>query len=224
MHSSFEQQQTALYEQFLMSLQSLSLAFQASGTKLSPKVISEANDQFLEHSQSFRSWFFDGIRAEVGDIWETDVDESVYFRWVGRVEHQLMSDIVACLYANQTTFISSLRFGGSFGGLSDLLKGMHGSIGYLVQRKSQDMRWNVRTADGKTVSCLKMIFVDCKHLSYRLEIFKRLVSAYESGVKTVEIQHKLNDTSYKVSVKELLESDELCERYFHHNSQHFIFW
>jgi hypothetical protein len=220
---TFAQRQTALYEQFLASLQAFTLSLDASGMRVTPDVLRGAEEEFESSSENLLSWFFSGV-GEFADSHDLDcskIPEEVYERYLGYAERSFHDAFYRCIAANKSTFISAIRFGGSFGGLSDLLGKMHGSMGYLVQRKAREMKWNARTRDGKTISCLKLIYVTSRHFAYRFALLDTIWKCSVEG-KNVAIVNENGDEIEVISPDELLKSDELCDKWFHHNSRNLV--
>ena len=95
--------------------------------------------------------------------------------------------------------------------MSGLLKDMHGSMGYVVQKKAQSMQWNVRTRDGRTWSCKRMILHE-------------ILKAKNNGCKTVQIGREFDEEFDTVKVDDLLYSEDLADKYFGYGSQNEVFY
>lgn len=217
--NTFAQEITALYEQFLESLQSLTFTIESSGTRVTPKVLREAERFYADREQTFTAYFF---RDYLG-LTDVPEDKKLEF-WYLQPRLDVDDSLNSCLYANHGTFISAIRFGGAFKGLSGLLKDMHGSMGYIVQNKSRTMQWNVRTKDGRTWGCKRMLFNACRHYAYRALTLKELLTAKKFGNKTVQIGREFDETLDTVKIDDLLYSKGLVDKYFGYGSQNEIYY
>lgn len=187
------QEQTAQYEYFLGSLKANVLAIKSSGMKmLSPqmeKAKAGFNKQAVNIHTLLKNAFYDRYHPSISGM-----DEVLYMKWLGEAEMEYTFALDRILSANRATYLSALKNGGAFGGLSDLLKDMHGAIGYLVQEKVQEMKWNVRLSDGRTVSSLKLLYTVARQYAYRLYALNHLFAFYEAKVE-------IRDKDDKVLVK-----------------------
>lgn len=217
--NQFAQEITSLYEQFLESLQSLTFTLESSGTRVSPKVLRDAERFYSEREKTFSGYFY---RDYLG-LADVPEDKKLEF-WYLQPRLDIEESLNSCLFANYGTFISAIRFGGAFKGLSDLLKDMHGSMGYVVQKKAQSMQWNVRTRDGRTWSCKRMIFNACRHYAFRILTLHEILNAKNNGCKTVQIGREFDEELDTVKVDDLLYSEDLADKYFGYGSQNEVFY
>lgn len=219
--NEYAQQEAALYEQFLNSLQAYILAFHASGAKVSGKVLEEASKEFDRQCDVFRFYHNQNFNTFVDRFEWNDLGENIYDDIVGEHEVDTHRLLRACIMANKETFLSALRFGGAFGGFSDYLKDMHGNVGLLVQQKSQDIRWNVRLSDGRTVSSVRALFVQNRHFAYRYEIYSLLGECLKNHGEDAEIYilDKNQDIIHEDTVGNIIKSKELVDKFFHYNSK-----
>lgn len=219
MANQFAQESTALYEQFLDSLQNITLTIKESGTAVSPKILSDAQAIFTDRE----SVFYDYFSRVYYSLAEIPDDKKLEF-WHLQPHLDVDDVLNSCLLANRSTFISAIRFGGAFKGLSGLLKDMHGSMGYLVQKKSRVIQWNVRTKDGRTWSCKRMFFNACRHYAYRLFTLNELLNAKKYNIEVVEIGVRNGEDADRVKLDDLLYSEELVEKFFGYGSQNEVFY
>lgn len=221
-YEEYAQTQSALYETFLDSLQAHVLALKASGQKPTGRAIKEAGRFFDKRADDFVDWFF---KAKFDMECELYVNDADWFKyegdWLYEFRRIAVDAVNRSLASNKSTYISALRFGGSFGGLSDWLKDVHGNMGLLVQKKSTEMRWNMRTADGKTVSCLRTVHLACRNYSYRLCVYKTLIEAAKEDL-TVAIYNPKDGIVCEMKAKKILNSKSLRDRYFYFNSKNEI--
>lgn len=189
------QEQTAQYEYFLGSLKANILSIKASGAKLKTPQLDKARAQFNHQAVNIytmlKNAFYDRYSSAI-----TGMDELLYMKWLGEAEMDYTFSLDRILSANRSTYLAALNHGSAFGGLSDLLKDMHGGIGYLVQEKAQEIKWNVRLSDGRTVSSLKLLYTVSRQYAYRLYALNHLLSDYDRKIE-------IRDKDDKVLVKGL---------------------
>lgn len=207
----FAQQQTALYEQFLNSLQTFTLTTRQSGEEVTTKLMRVADSMYFENKATLEYYFYNAID-------EIKPDEETF--WTKKPLAELEALLTKCIHANNGTFKSALRFGGAFKGLSDYMSGMSGSMGYLVQKKAQEIHWKVRLRDGRSVTCTRVLYVALKHFANRAFIYKYLTEMPANADVTIEQLGSDQVVVYKA--KDLLEDEELCESLFHVGSRYFI--
>ena len=126
------QEQTALYEQFLDALHGTVLALKASGTEVTPKLVNRAISEFNKRAVQLQRWLEDYSHDIVGDYVVNGLPDDIYEAWLGEPERDFWFNFSRCLSSNRSAFVSAIRFGSAFNGLSDLLDNMHGAVGYLV--------------------------------------------------------------------------------------------
>lgn len=217
--NDFAQQQTALYEQFLDSLQAFTLSLDQSNARVTPKVISEAENLFNHRRDTFFQYFF----IQYFDFVKQPIDRKLDF-WYVPQRIEIEDAISSCLSANHGTFMAAIRFGGAFKGLSGLLKDMHGSMGYVVQKKARSIQWNVRTRDGRTWACKRMVFNASRHYAYRVGTLMELLQAQKCGCKYVYVGREFDENPEKVKLEKLLYSEELADKYFGYGSQNEVYY
>ena len=211
------QDQTAQYECFLNSLRADIVATKAAGEKVSAPALDRAKAEYNRLAVRVRQWMVTGLYGNF-ESYLTKMTESDYMVWVGGAEMDYQFAIDRVISANRSTYISALRFGGSFGGLSDLLKNMHGSIGYLVQQKAQEIRWNVRLSDGRTISSLKLLYTTTRHFAYRLYAAKQLLDA---GDSIVAIKDENDKVLMMGKANELVKNPQVANL-FKYNGRNYI--
>lgn len=221
--NEFAQNITSLYEQFLDSLQNMTLTIEASGTRITPKIVNEAQRLFLDRESVFTDFFY----RDYLSLAEAPDDKKLEF-WYLNARLDIENSLDSCLLANRGTFMAAIRFGGAFKGLSGLLKDMHGSMGYLVQQQARLIRWNVRTRDGRTLACKRMMFSACRHYAYRLLTLKELLTAKRYGVEVVQVglleDEAVGKETQDLRLDDLLYSEKLADKYFGYGSRNEVFY
>lgn len=212
------QDQTAQYECFLNSLRADIVATKASGEKVSAPSLDRAKAEFNKLAVRVRQWMVTALYGSF-ESYLTQMKESDYMVWIGGAEMDYQFAIDRIISANRSTFISALRFGGAFGGFSDLLKSMHGSIGYLVQQKAQEIRWNVRLSDGRTVSSLKLLYSVTRHFAYRIYAAKHLLNA---GDAIVAIKDENDKVLVRGKASDLIKNQKVANLFKYNGSNYIV--
>lgn len=212
------QEQTALYEQFLDALHGTVLALKASGTEVTPKLVNRAISEFNKRAVQLQRWLEDYSHDIVGDYVVNGLPDDIYEAWLGEPERDFWFNFSRCLSSNRSAFVSAIRFGSAFNGLSDLLDNMHGAVGYLVQKKSQEMKWNVRLEDGRTVNCLKLFYTLCKFRAYRAHMIHDLMDAKSRNLK-VNVEDEEGNIVDSGEAEKFLTDSRLIDTLFHINSK-----
>lgn len=224
---AFAQGQVAMYEQFLSALQAQILAIKASGTDASPQLIAQAERNFGLRYQNTIDWMETQRQAYANELMKrlenADTDNlfplfSAGWMMGARADVDYALDVAKA--ANYHTFISGLRFGSAFNGLSYLLDDMHGSIGYLVQKKAQKVNWNVRGKDGRTIKTLKYLYPFFRLWAERLERAIHVVTNYKKDSK-VRIVSPEGETLWTGLVTELA-SERVADEFFGFGSKNGI--
>ena len=212
------QEQTAQYEYFLGSLKANILSIKASGAKLKTPQLDKARAQFNHQAVNIHTMlkgaFYDRYNSAINGM-----DELLYMKWLGEAEMEYTFALDRILSANRTTYLAALSHGGAFGGLSDLLKDMHGGIGYLVQEKAQEIKWNVRLSDGRTVSSLKLLYTVSRQYAYRLYAVNHLLMDYD---RKVEIRDKDDKTLVKGLGRDILKNYKYSSLFKYGGGNYFV--
>ena len=217
------QENTSLYEQFLAANQAVVLRLKQSGTDISPHVLERAESDFNNSARNVYSWMLDNISRYVPDGLIPKLSSDEYDTWIKNAELGFTEGLNRSIAANRSTFLSAMRFGGAFGGLSHLLENMHGSMGFLVQKKAQEMQWNVRLSDGRTIRSTKLVYLLSHRYLNCMMAANTLKLAQESDLDVV-----LYDKNGQVIVLEegdptiLLNDVEIVDKYFHFNSRNYF--
>ena len=224
----YAQGQVALYEQMLSALQSNILAIKASGTAVTSRVMAEARNDFQGRVVNTLRWmeheedrFNDSLRTFVLNDREVESYGEAWHVWYWPVMLMASNAFGNAVSANRQTYLSSLKFGSAFGGLSDLLKDMHGSMGYLVQKQSMQVRWNVRGSDGRTLNTLRYIYPFYRLEGVRAIAMHMLLRAESDDIRKVRILDKNDQVLLAGAPKDLLKQ-EVAEKYFNFGSENSI--
>lgn len=219
--TEFAQAQCAVYEQFLNSNHSKVLAMKAAGEKPTPGVISKYGRKFNSEAAQLSIWLNDNL-DNYYELYRNLFEENfTTFLDIGLPAlNAARQGLENCLSANGGTFLSALKFGSAFNGFSDLLADMHGSMGYLVQRKSQEMKWNVRTKDGKSMSSVRYVYTLFRHAAYVTEILAQILTAKRFG-QNVRVMDKNGDPIAELKPEELTQR-ETFDKFFHVNSENYV--
>lgn len=217
----FAQEQVARYEMFLQANQSVLLSMQAAGQKPTPKTIKKIEEKFYNRSRDLSMWIDSSMYDKISEMLkEYEGEHDTIQRLVGEVSEETIQSLNSALSANFGTLISAARFGSAFGGFSYLLKDMHGEMGHIVQQKAQEMKWNVRTADGKTMSCLRYMYSYFRHFAYCASVVDHLLFAkhFDFNVDVRDLEGTILDSGKA----EKFLKDETFKKYFHMNSENCV--
>lgn len=188
----FAQSQSAFYEQFLESLQSIMLSVKASGMEVSGVALKNAQIKFSERPEQTLSWMAsdrDHYLAHLSTLYELESNEfQAAYDWIVDADIVVAKALLAAKRANKTTFLSGLKFGAAYSGLSDLLSDMHGAMGYIVQKGAAQVRWNVRSKDGRTYGALRYLYPYFKLYARRANVALNLCKRKKMGDKKVELR------------------------------------
>lgn len=110
------------------------------------------------------------------------------YDWIVDANIMMAKALLAAKRANKTTFLSGLKFGAAYGGFSDLLSDMHGAMGYIVQKGAAQVRWNVRSKDGRTYGALRYLYPYFKLYARRANVALNLCKRKKMGDKNVELR------------------------------------
>lgn len=220
------QGQLALYEQFLAALQGTVVAIKSSGATVTAQVMRKARTEFEVRWTQTEEW----MQRERNDFYqrilmlqEVEGDaHSAYVRdWLVPVELMIGRAMYLCKQANKRTFLSGLKFGTAFRGLSSLLDNMHGAVGYLVQREATKMTWNVRSTDGKTYTVYRYLAPYFRLFGTRANTLAEILGHMQNGAELLEIRNKRGETLLIGKPEELL-TPEVAEQYFNFGSENYI--
>lgn len=212
------QEQTAQYEYFLGALKANVLSVKASGTRLLAPHLNKARADFNKQAVTIHTILKNKFYDRYSDAIQ-NMDEATYMKWIGEAEMEYTFALDRMISANRATYLAALQHGGAFDGLSDLLKNMHGSIGYIVQEKAQQMRWNVRLSDGRTVSALKLLYAVSRQYAYRLFAVSHLLLDYD---KNVEIRDKDDNVLVQGRGSVLLKNFKNADWFKYGGSNYFV--
>ena len=220
------QGQLALYEQFLSALQGTVVSVKASGANITPQILRQARNEFELRSGRTEEWMArerNDFCNQVMMLMEVEKDSitSYLHDWIISVELMIGRALYLSKQANKRTFLSGLRFGTAFHGLSHLMKNMHGAIGYLVQKEAPKVRWNVRTSDGKTMSVYRYLMPYFRLYASRVYALAVILSHKERGEQLLDIRNKDGETLLSGTPEELL-SREVADQYFYFGSENYV--
>lgn len=220
------QGQLALYEQFLSALQGTVVSVKASGATITPQVLRQARNEFELRSGRTEEWMArerSDFYNQIMMLMEVEHDAATPYLndWVVSVELMIGRALYLSKQSSKRTFLSGLRFGTAFRGLSYLMKSMHGSIGYLVQKEATKVHWNVRTADGKTMSVYRYLMPYFRLYASRVYTLASILSHKEHGEQLLEIHNKDGETLLSGKPEELL-SKEIADQYFYFGSENYV--
>lgn len=216
----FAQEQISRYEMFLQACQTMLLSMQAAGQKPTPKAIKKIEEKFYNRSHDLAMWIDSSMYDKLSEMFKEFEDEEAVQRLVGSTCAEATQALQSALSANLGTLISAARFGSAFGGFSYLLKDMHGEMGHIVQQKAQEMKWNVRTADGKTMSCLRYMYNYLRHFAYCASVVDYLLFAKRIGIDVVVCDPE--DKVLASGKPEKFLEEETFKKYFHMNSENCV--
>ena len=220
------QGQLALYEQFLAALQGTVVAIKSSGATVTPQVMRKARTEFEARWSQTEEW----MQRERNDFYQRmlmllEVDgqaNSPYVQdWLVPIELMIGRAMYLCKQANKRTFLSGLKFGMAFRGLSYLLDDMHGAVGHLVQSEATKITWNVRSTDGRTYSVYRYLAPYFRLFGLRAHALAVLLGHMQNEVELLEIRNKKGETLLIGKPEELL-TPEVAEQYFNFGSENYI--
>ena len=218
MSEGHAQKLISIYEEMLAGLAGHVIAVKCSGLKVGAKDLRRSRSSFYMRWANLEEWFekendnFVSYMCSLNEVEKTEVLPFIA-DWILDANTKMGQAMRFAEQANLGTYMAGLRFGTSFGGLSDLLRDMHGAMGYVVQRKSSEVKWMVRTKDGKSKNAVKYLYPYLRLHAHRVAKSIRLFKAFKNG-KSVDLIASDGSVIFTADPKALLDDVDMANRYF----------
>lgn len=208
----------SIYEEMLAGLAGHVIAVKSSGLRVGAKDLRRSQSSFYLRWANLEEWFETENNTFIGSLCvthELEKDEVMpsIAEWVVDATCKLGQAMSHAKQANVGTYMAGLRFGTSFGGLSDLLRDMHGAMGHVVQRKSTEVKWSVRTKDGKTRSAVKYLYPYLRMYVHRVVSAIELAKILERG-KLADLVSSDGAVIFTADPRALLNDIDMANNYF----------
>ena len=208
----------SIYEEMLAGLAGHVIAVKSSGLRVGAKDLRRSQSSFYLRWANLEEWFekendnFISYMCSVNEVDKTEVLPFVA-DWILDANTKMGQAMRFAEQANLGTYMAGLRFGTSFGGLSDLLRDMHGAMGYVVHRKSTEVKWSVRTKDGKTRSAVKYLYPYLRMYVHRVVSAIELAKILERG-KLADLVSSDGAVIFTADPRALLNDIDMANNYF----------